>query len=743
MTNEVVLNEEIEATVNKVSIVKIDPEKTGEGVFNIRLSWQFNSGRPMPPTDAAYKLYVYGDDKSNKLAEFDVTPDKAGSVNGTANNVTLTLPGQKKANAFSVSLYYINDKKESDQEELAIFDFDNLSGSYAGDRLNISWDKVYDGLSMIFCDVYRDNGVSQQYIIPHDKLNLQITIPDGGIDLPLNADIYSAQNDDSNYGIIQKLRFFPRALKFNEFERSGTSLTANVTVSCTDAECKNLKLQPCIVKDGEIIKAFDALDIPQQTSVITVPDFFESITEGFYLGAVLKYNNASTLSCRGLSCLPLAEPVLTTVEYLREKVLLEVGFPGFQSTGLVSGFVGSNNKTYNTSKIEIASAAGVSFSLRPLYRAGGGECKGIFSNAVNTFCERYIVENEIIYYCQKSEKPEFVSLGFDSELFLNHLTEGVFSTNKIISLEPGTQPLYTLTVNTGSAISTDNDNAELNSFFKNLFTVTSGGDPNPVDPEGFYSLADAVSRMCRCKLSDVNKISRNFFTEKRHCAVLPNDMLKVETSLYVPQPDPQMPDISGYMLSCCANYSASLCGSGSDASIVFDSFVRGMCEGMQSALSVSGEIKRKMAGITDLTFLNKGIPYLYLVYPENYYPTDYVISSEPFDNVFLIGDKSYATLLENIAIIANNASAAGNMQGIVYFSGRSSVSILIGVYFNGELCSVPVGTSVRSLLNMRGYGGKNFRLLRRNAWNEYCPVFIADNASDKAVILLSGDRIEA
>ncbi len=740
MTNEVVLNEENEETVNKVSIVKIRPEKTGEGVFDIRLSWRFNSGLPMPPDDAAYKLYVYGDDKCNKLAEFDVTPDEAGSVNGTAQSVTLTLPEQKKANAFSVSLYYVNKKKESAQAELAIFDFDNLSGSYTGDCLNIGWDKVYDGLSMIFCDVYRDNGVSRQYIVPHDKLNLQITIPDGGIDLPLNADIYSAQSNDSNYGIVQKLRFFPRVLKFNEFERSNNSLTANVTVSCSDAERENLKLQPCIVKDGEIVKCFDALDIPQQTSVITVPDFFVSITEGFYLGAVLKYNNASTLSFGGLSCLPLSELVLTTVEYTREKVLLEVGFQG---SGLASGFVGSDNKTYNTSRIEIASADGVSFSLRPLYRAGGSECKGISSNAVDTFCERYAVENEFIYYCQKSENPESVTLGFDSELFLRHLTEGISSTNKIISLEPGTEPLYTLTVNTKSALSADNDNSELNSFFEKLFTVTSGEDPNPVNPEGFYSLADAVSRMCRCKLSDVNKISRNFYTEKRHCAVLPNDMLKVETSLYVPQPDPETENISGYMLSCCANYSASLCGSGSDASIVFDPFVRGMCEGMQSALSVSGEIKRKMAGITDLTFLNKGIPYLYLVYPVNYYPTDYVISSQPYDNVFLIGDKSYATLLEKIASIAKNASDTKNMQGIVFFSGRSSISILIGVYFNGELCSVPVGTSVRSLLNMRGYGGNNYRLFRRNAWNEYCPVFIADNASDKAVLLLSGDRIEA
>ncbi len=740
MTNEVVLNEEKEPAVNKVSIVKIRPKKTGEGVFDIWLSWRFNSGLPTPPSDAAYKLYVYGDDKSNKLAEFDVAPAKAGSVYGTAKNITLTIPEQKKANAFSVSLYYINEKKESEQVELAIFDFDNLSGSYTGDCLNIGWDKVYDGFSMIFCDVYRDNGVSQQYIVPHDKLNLQITIPDGGIDIPLNADIYSAESDDSNYGIIQKLRFFPRALKFNEFEKSGTSLTANVTVSCSDTERENLKIQPCIVKDGEIIKCFGALDIPQQTSLITVPDFFESITEGFYLGAVLKYNNASTISFRGLSCLPLSEPMLTTVEYMREKVLLEVGFQG---TGLASGFVGSDNKTYYTSKIEIASADGVSFSLRPLYRAGGSECKGISSNAVDTFCERYIIENEFIYYCQKSENPDSVTLGFDSELFLSHLTEGIFSTNKIISLEPGTEHLYTLTVNTKSALSTDNDNAELNSFFEKLFTVTSGEDPNPVNPEGFYSLADAVSRMCRCKLSDVNKISRNFFTEKRHCAVLPNDMLKVETSLYVPQPDPQMPDISGYMLSCCANYSASLCGSGSDASVVFDPFVRGMCEGMQSALSVSGEIKQRMAGITDLTFLNKGIPYLYLVYPANYYPTDYVISSEPYDNVFLIGDKSYATLLENIAGIAKGGFAAENLQGIVFFSGRSSVSILIGVYFNGELCGVPVGTSVRSLLNMRGYGGKNFRLLRRNARNEYCPVFIADNVSDKSVLLLSGDRIEA
>ena len=737
-----------EQYVTNVRIAGLSVTTAADGSYGIGLTWELNGGK-FHDRDAKYEVSVfYGEEqKGSYTVDVDKTDDSSGTVSG------MKLDVSNKDKSYSISLIYSKDseRKESDKAEIPVYGLSNLSGEYFNGNLNISWDKSFDNYPYIYCDVYRDGGLKQIYEVRRTNTNFQVSIPENECELPLNADIYPTDGD-SIYGVVQKLRFFPRGVALTSFDKAGDSLNAEFDFSCSEEESKALTAYFCVVKGNSILKRSDAVALAPAAAgkfKVTIDNFFAkllpSCTESSCLGVIIEYRNAKTAVFSGAACLPLAAPVFGAAEYVCDGVRLTAEYP---LNAPIIGFLGSDNKTYCSEEINIKFSESETFGLRPVFCVNGHECKGVSSDKIPTFCESYSIEtdsdkNAVIYYRQNSGSVKEAVCQFSQELFLSHLSSGISSENNVITLEPCAEGgvLYTLKLDNSVLLTADNNNSELNGFFKKLFGIGTGGTANNVTPAGFYMLCGAVSRMCRCKLSDICALSRNFIPESRYCAVLPGDTLKIETSVYTEQTNSNSENITGYTLANVSEYCAVLSGSGNNAAFIFDSFVKGISGGMNFSISAGTDLSRRLSGITDLS-VNVDLPYLYLIYPINYYPPDMPTSLYPYDNAFLLGNKNYSTLLDELKDITEYPEHSVELDGVAYFNGRSSVTILIPVYVNGARRLVPAGTSVYGLLMEYGYYDGKFKLYRLNAKQKYCSVFVADGISCSEIILMSGDKIE-
>lgn len=735
--------------ITNVEIVTLNAEKTEDGVFGLSLSWSLNGGR-IRDSDAKYEVNVfYGGVKQSE--GYTVTVDKIDGSSGTVSGMKLDTSDKEKA--YSISLVYSKDSqsKESDAVEIPIYELENLRGEYFEGNLIISWDKSFNSCPYITCRVYRDNGVETVYEVTRENTRFQISVPETSDEIPLNADI-SSTDGDGIYGITQHLRFFPQGITLTSFDRNINSLFAEFDFPCSDEESKNLNIYFCIVKDNTVLKrsaATPLTSLEKNHFKITLQDFFAEIIpsrlEKWSLGAVIEYRKAKTKLFSGAACLPLATPALNVAEYARDVIRIAVKYP--QSAPVI-GFWGDDNKTHFSDEIDVNCSEFYTFGVRPIFCVNGRECKGISSEKIPISREAFIVErdydkNAVIYYRQNSNKADKAVCQFTQELFSDHLNEGISSENNIITLAPCTEggALYTLTLDNSSILAAGNNNSELNGFYKKLFGIDAGGAVKNITPAGFYLLADAVSRMCRCKLTDVCTLSRNFIPESRYCAVMPGDVLMVETSIYTEQTDSNSEKISGYTLTNTAEYCAVLNGSGNNASIIFNSFVSSMIKNMCFARSAEENPNWRLSGIMDIT-ANAENPYIYLVYPINYYSSDMPASVYPYDNAFFIGSTNYSTLLDELMDITEYPEHSADLENVSYFNGRSSVTIMIPVCVNGEQRCVPVGMTVYELLTGLGYFGSEFKLFRLNYRREYCPVFIESNVSSSEITLLRGDKIE-
>lgn len=735
--------------VTNIAIATLSAERKEDGSYGFCLTWTLNGGR-FHDSDAKYEVNVfYGGVKQSEV--YPVTVDKIDDCSGTVSGMKLDTSNKEKP--YSISLIYSKDgaSKESDAVEIPIYELENLTGEYFDSSLNISWDKSFNNYPYIFCRVYRDNGIEEIYEVSKTKTNIQVSLPKTANELPINADIYSTDGDGIS-GIVQKLRFFPRGMALTSFDRDGDSLNAEFDFSCSEEESKNLSVYFCVLKDNTVLKRSEQVSLTPISNgrfKVTLNNFFAEIlrscVEKSSLGAVIEYRNAKTVVFSGAACLPLAAPVLKATEYVRGGARLTAEYP---LSAPVIGFWGDDNAAHYSREINVKYSEFEVFAVRPIFSVNGCECKGISSDKISVFRESFFIEtandkSTVIYYRQNSGNTNEAVCEFSRELFLTHLTAGISSENNIITLEPCTESgaLYTLKLDNSSLLSADNNNQELNGFYKKLFGIDAGGAANNITPMGFYLLSDAVSRMCRCKLSDVCALYRNFIPESRYCAVLPGDMLRIETSIYTEQTDSDSEDISGYTLTNTLEYNATLSGSENSAVIVFDSFVSSMTKGMNFTRSAETGQNCRLSGITDAA-VNVEYPYLYLVYPINYYSSNIPASVYPYDNAFLIGNINYSTLLDELKDITEYPEHSAELDGVAYFNGRSSVTILIPVCVNGIQHRVPVGTSIYELLTGLGYYGAEFKLFRLNAKREYCPVFIEDGIPSSEITLISGDKID-
>lgn len=728
----------INITVNDIDVDELRALKEEDGAFGCRLSWELNGGRARDD-GASYTVNVYRG--GEKVGAYPVTADAPDRLSGSAGGMKLDVSDKTKTYTLTVVYSKGANVVESGAVDFPVYGVTGLKGKYLNGCLYINWDGFPDKTRYIFCDVYRDNGLKQIYEVSKTDDNIQVRVPEFAGDIPLNADVYATDGNNMIFGVVQKLRFFPSGISLTSFDRDGDSLSTEFNLVCSETESKKLRVRFCIVKDGVILHSAE----PVAPTVVSsdgkgnysfkaaaggfFTDLLPSLMECSSLGAVVELDGAETAALGGVSCLPLAAPALAVTEYLRDGALLEVGYPsGTPAVGFSSG-----GKTYYSSEISVRSAENSKFGVRPVFRVNDRETPGISSVSVNVSHDFYSVgKNDggaIISFCQAG-KTDGIAVELTRELFYAHLTESVSSENNIVTLEPGNGSSYTLKIADKPL-----DSAELNDFYAKLFDI-KGGESNSLTPEGFYLLRGAAARSCSCALSEVLAAARNFVPTSRCCGILPGDVLRVETSVYVEQTNSNIASVSGYTLSNTAEYRVALGG----AALVFDPFVSGMSKAISSAFSAESTPNRMFAGAFDLS-VNAEFAYLFLVYPINYYTPDLPASERPSENVSLMGGANFPVLLDAVKSAAENPRSMDDMDNVYYFNGRSAATVLIRVFVNGAERLIPVGTTVYALQSERGaYGG--FKLSRLNASGEYCPVFVEEGVSGSEIALLSGDRLQ-
>lgn len=771
--------------IEKVTVLS-GPEGSDKK-YKVKLQWTLNFGR-VYEYDGVYEACVYENGSKTGITG-SVAVSQENKVSGSTDLGPLEK-GKKYTVTISVKS---NDKTVESEPVLLLADgVTALQGFYQSGRLQLAWEPFPAAQMYLYCEVYKEGGTKKFYEFNSEMTSADLVLDSVDKSQPLCVTIYPA--DGSAFvGLASTLRFFPMGASLTSIARQTiagmeageetTRVDIGFQFPCSESDRQNLKASLRFVRDGVTLLQTEPLEVTveentcgaekktAETKLTAESDVFHVqadisaqqiqpvFLEQAFVSVVLVCQGASSLSSDGLSCLPLAAPVLTAADYTRQDTILSVtyevqaplcGFRDVQDGRVCSDRIVKPNDTAGTVRV------------RPVFRAEGRMCLGAESNAVSAYCEGFFCEagdgTVSIRYRQDSGTEGVARHTFTEELFLAHLSGEISNTAKNIILKPvGAQAdrglrekravqetrqlqdaQYVLEVHTDSLLTAE----ALDEFYRNLYSIQQeDGTDNCITVSGFYRIADAVWRLCRCSLGDVGLLSRQFQPGGRFCRILPGDVLCVETEVYTSQIDPRSEDISGYTLANTARYTV-LAGE-DDGCTVFNPFVSGMLQGMSQAARADANPLWMQAGILDLSHRIR-YPFLYLMYPPNYYTSELPLCYQPSENVIIVGGDTYSALQDKVNAIAQDARLANDEQdAVAFFRGRSTITIEIPVFVDQTLYHVPVGTSVAGLLRQAGrYDGQGTRLYRLNAAHVYCPVFMDCPESVDAMLLTGGDRIE-
>jgi hypothetical protein len=155
-----------------------------------------------------------------------------------------------------------------------------------------------------------------------------------------------------------------------------------------------------------------------------------------------------------------------------------------------------------------------------------------------------------------------------------------------------------------------------------------------------------------------------------------------------------------------ANVSSYEVGSTFDANgrwlLGFDSFLSGISQYMSvpKPQPTSGQLQGG-AGLPDLFFDGFRQPYCRLVYPATFFSQGDSGSPYPYYNVALVAAASLGDLVTATNNLRQHSADFGN-AAILYFRGRTMVTVCQRVWINGAPLVVPVGTTVGSVLEALG-----------------------------------------
>lgn len=349
------------------------------------------------------------------------------------------------------------------------------------------------------------------------------------------------------------------------------------------------------------------------------------------------------------------------------------------------------------------------------------------------YSSRYIVtrgENNAVEICFKGMQPDETSIDIplEGEIYgIDAQGNSKKPQAPVTSgpLELGITSPYVLKVKTDTLLG----RMEYDSFIALIYDL--------VTTKAMYEILEMITRCAcynvedslyfHCGLRPVNDSGKE--NENQRCVdVRPGFTLRLEQEMYMPKAQISGDDAAGFIGTHTAEYQVSLAQGQEMQYLEFDSFISQMDEEIYPPVSGS-EVSPAGGGIIDLCAVRMRAPFYRIQYPKAMFSSDAEPDIYEENHVLLAADPGWKY---------------APVQSYLMFRGRSALTLLIAVVVNGMEKRVPVGTTLRKLLNTMGIYG-----LRQNemTWYRRSPfgiearlVFEGDIWLDMP--LLHGDRIE-
>lgn len=344
-------------------------------------------------------------------------------------------------------------------------------------------------------------------------------------------------------------------------------------------------------------------------------------------------------------------------------------------------------------------------------QAVDGNTKGPASSAIPVFSTGLYLssDSETAPYISPAATPAMAA----SDIVL--LLPQIFATPPAVADLPSTSPFemapatspyaYTLTIPsdsiawtfTADPIRPDLQTAYL-AFVAELETLTA-------TPLGLATVQQAIGRAMPQTFAETLYYNYGLKANQGYVDLKPGMLLRAEyeSYQYLGQGVPDQNYLNGYVASGSAEYQIGSYVDRGSWLTGFDRFLATIAAGGGVVVPTPAVSQRKMqggGGLIDTFYQQFRRPFLRLIYPPEFLAQNTTGQPYPDYNALLIAGTSLAAI-ETATANIRRANAPGADVAQLYFRGRTTLSAGIQVWLDGQSKSVPLGTSVGNLLDMR------------------------------------------
>ena len=344
-------------------------------------------------------------------------------------------------------------------------------------------------------------------------------------------------------------------------------------------------------------------------------------------------------------------------------------------------------------------------------QAMDGNTKGPASGSLPVFSAGLYLssDTETAPYIRPAEAPAMAA----SDVVL--LLPQIFATPPAVAdlpsaspfeMAPATAPYaYTLTIPSDSiawTFSADPVRADLQTaylaFLAELETLTA-------TPLGLATVQQAIGRAMPQTFAETLYYNYGLKADQGYVDLRPGMLLRAEyeSYQYLGQGVPDQNYLNGYVASGSTEYQVGSYVDRGAWLTGFDRFLATIAAGGGVVVPTPTVSQRKMqggGGLIDTVYQQFRRPFVRLIYPPEFLAQNTTGQPYPDYNALLIAGTNLAAI-ETATGNIRRANAPGADVALLYFRGRTTLSAGIQVWLDGQAKSVPLGTSVGNLLDMR------------------------------------------
>ncbi len=716
--------------VNQIDIYNVETMSFQDNKCAVNIKWKIN-GNLNAGYQGGYTAVLY-DNKGNAVSV--PVEDKDGFQCADVSFENLSCD---RTYAITLEVSQGERKVCSKRANVFIGSFQNITGIFDGETLELTWELNADQRSSGVCLIDSSAGSCDMYKIDASSRIMRIKPVKTAPGQTMTVSLYISDNSVSD-GLKSIVRFLTSGIHICSGEmtiqQDGTML--GLILASDYADLGNVFVAVC--KDGSMLWRSEPVRLekaedPEGTYYsckLLVP---VSVMEAGFLKKCLV--RVTAVSDGVESAVPdPADTLLLQTPYIQIQSVEKDGYVCSicmpQTERVPCGFEVSGGKKAGVSHFTLGFDQSAEVSICAKYIISGiPQCGPHIVSTV--FKQGYYPAaaadggEEICYYGSALTDSEAVI--FLSDDIVGNLQEDICVS--VISIKKDTGG-YIFKVGLESALEPD----ALSSFLIEA-------EKKRISAYGIYMLRDILLRTARYRVQDTTALLCAMNPKQRWADICPGIGLWVTTADYMNQQSPAWGDISGFVSSSLECYPVYIQkGAGY---LEFDCFAGEMAKNMSSRSSGSGANPVFVADITD--FMQTGIrqPYYRVVYPAYFQPADVIESPYASDNFVILASDSYDTMLRECAVIEADPAAIGSLNiPVIIFRGRSRLSLRVKVCIGNEHTYVPVGTTVGDVLQMHGiHSESEVKMYRRNYKGEKAEVFLSLFEHPENIVLISGDNI--